>query len=579
MSSDGACTPDGPVRVFVYGSCVGRDSIGSSETSETSLLDYVARQSIISSMGPPVDSPVAISASLKSTFQRSMVDGDLSSSLSARVSRSHAKIDVLLWDLTDERFGVRHAEGGGYFTPTSEAVVGFASDPVFRNSRLIPFGSDEHFALFQDAASRFAEFLNGLELFSSVLVLGVPHSDRVDVNGVIAVDSVLTGSARLGNAQFGRYLNFLSERLGFALLALPHARVSVDSEHKWGLAPFHYSRKVYGDVLEGVLATGRARQERDRMNMSAPPRLVDRSFAGERRLFTWGTLSDLLDSDELAPGIHTVRIEHGMELDFTISGPLGGNANVPVFFTGAISEAYSRAPVFVGAGIAGELGVPYVSFADPTLYHAPRPLLGWYLGSEFGDLVGSLTSILDHIAEVSGCRFIMCGGSGGGFAALHFASRMNHLRASAFVWNAQTDVLRYGWSSVDSYLASSFPSEYVLHAAHANLDEWRLGLGERSVQSSLLEPGTIAGLRNVLFVQEEADWHVQAHFEPLLRAAVAKRVSPDRWRAPGDVVFVLKSWSGSHTPPSRQILTGALRLFLEGRSATETADGLEGLEW
>lgn len=176
-----------------------------------------------------------------------------------------------------------------------------------------------------------------------------------------------------------------------------------------------------------------------------------------------------------------------------------------------------------------------------------------------------------------GCKFIMCGGSGGGFAALKFASLSTD--SGALVWNAQTDVLKYGWSSVDAYLASAFPSEYVLRGKNVDAEEWRSVLEEYNIAPSILDFNTIARLRKVLFLQQASDWHVQAHFEPMLDAAVAREVVSGRWRAPGDLVLMKREWMGSHAPPSRAVLLSALGSLLMGSSASEAADGLDGLSW
>lgn len=200
-----------PTRVFVFGSCVGRDSVALGSEVESTLVGYVARQSLISAMGGMVKGVPSLAETLPSKFQRTMVEGDLAGNLTDELLRRRSEIDVLLWDLTDERFGVRSFRDA-FFTPSAEANVGFSGSQLLVDSDLIDFGSDAHFGLFKDAAYRFSAFLKKNSLFESVLLLGIPHSGLVTDGNDSLLDRTLEARAAEGNRSFARYLKTLVVR-------------------------------------------------------------------------------------------------------------------------------------------------------------------------------------------------------------------------------------------------------------------------------------------------------------------------------------------------------------------------------
>ena len=80
--------------VFIYGSCVSRDSYERLDSAMFPLVSYVARQSLISSFSRPatfVSMPEF--TGLTSKFQIKMLGGDLESSL-PRSLRSIAKASI-----------------------------------------------------------------------------------------------------------------------------------------------------------------------------------------------------------------------------------------------------------------------------------------------------------------------------------------------------------------------------------------------------------------------------------------------------------------------------------------------------
>lgn len=235
-----------PVRVFIWGSCVSRDAM--EFMPQARVVQYVARQSVISGSNEATD---VVGEPLVSPFQQRMADWD-------RVGRGPRLLgelvpdsDLVLMDLCDERFGVYEVSPGVFVTRSVERMAQGTDDAWNENYRLIPFGCDEHFDLWAASMTQVLRRLRQLRRSHLLRVVALPwatldtagnptpHSGELD-----AVD------ANLLNV---RYLEWL-ERAGVRLVGLETPAVA-DPEHKWGRAPFHYTRGVYEALVAEITAS------------------------------------------------------------------------------------------------------------------------------------------------------------------------------------------------------------------------------------------------------------------------------------------------------------------------------------
>ena len=134
----------GPTGLAVYGSCVARDTVEHLVPGTVRLLGYVARQSLVSAMSPPLDTDPGHLDALPSAFQRRVLGEDARSALLRTLARDAASLEVLLWDLADERLGVYLLPDGGAITRTAELVASGAEPAMAARARLLTLGSDEH---------------------------------------------------------------------------------------------------------------------------------------------------------------------------------------------------------------------------------------------------------------------------------------------------------------------------------------------------------------------------------------------------------------------------------------------------
>lgn len=241
-------------RVFVYGSCVARDTLAIMEREDprsVQVVSYVARQSLLS-VGSAAEgleelAPEEQDLGLPHAFRRRMVRGDWAGNLWEEIEAAQANggIDVLVWDLVDERFGV-------FVQPNLDVItksIDLFSSPVLMkrvaDAELVLLGTDEHFTEWAAAAERFAGRLRDAGLWDRAVVLAVPWAARDDRGREVPVHGDLTVDE--ANSIYERYYGHLAG-LGFDIITVADGVVA-GSEHQWGPAPFHYARSVYDQII------------------------------------------------------------------------------------------------------------------------------------------------------------------------------------------------------------------------------------------------------------------------------------------------------------------------------------------
>jgi hypothetical protein len=237
-----------PVRTFVYGSCVARDTFDRLGPG-FELSGYVARQSLVSALSDPWDRVPDVVQTIESPFQRRMQAGDLTSDLLVHLARRTGALDLLLWDLTDERLGFYVLDDGTVVTRSIELLACGLDDELARTARLVPFGTDEHLRRWVAALDELLERLDGLGLTGRLVVLGLPWARRTDDGRDVAPSFGVT--AREGNRRLRPYHAALRRR-EVPMVSMRPWRVRASSSHAWGEAPFHYAEDVYAHVAEQI---------------------------------------------------------------------------------------------------------------------------------------------------------------------------------------------------------------------------------------------------------------------------------------------------------------------------------------
>lgn len=232
-------------RVFIYGSCVSRDTFEHLDPEQFELVEYVARQSVLSATTRPVDSMAP--PALESRFQQRMVTGDFQSSLRPLLAQHAAEIDVLLVDLTDERLGVYLLPDGTVLTRSVELIESGAEQSLPQGARHVAFGTQQHYEYWSGAIRALGDSIRQTAPRAAVALLDIPWAEWSE-SGQQTPDSFGISAAQ-ANPVFRSYVEVAVQALGAHLISLDPTEVISGLHHPWGDAPFHYAEKVYLEVV------------------------------------------------------------------------------------------------------------------------------------------------------------------------------------------------------------------------------------------------------------------------------------------------------------------------------------------
>lgn len=287
--------------IFIYGSCVSRDAFDYLNKADNLLLGYTARQSLISAVNNSFAADAA-SGQLSSPFQIKNLQGDFDGNLFQILDDISESADFIFWDLTDERLGVIEVNDSTYVTRSTELVQsGILGDET--EHHWIKFGTERHFGLWKQAVIRLAEFIKGANLESKIVLFNLPWSMHDDEGAALGrYWAMLPDEA---NNFLARYVAVVREHLDVFCLDLPWQSTVSNRQHKWTLAPYHYTDDVYHAIANRLA---------DHENQMANPELGHRTavtdsaetIAGSE---SWHDVVDAPPSLKLSPDTRSFGIQ------------------------------------------------------------------------------------------------------------------------------------------------------------------------------------------------------------------------------------------------------------------------------
>lgn len=179
-----------------------------------------------------------------------MVEGDWTSSLPTLLRAKAPVTDLVLWDLCDERLGVRRLPSGHFVTRSVDSISS-GIDALYEDCPLWRPGEPQHLQHFTRRAAKFCDFLTRWRLFDKTIVLA-PAWAAATRSG-LATPPSYGWYAEEANLTFEAYHQCLQD-LGLPVLRLAAEEVWADPGHQWGLAPFHYDVEVYDRLSADVRA-------------------------------------------------------------------------------------------------------------------------------------------------------------------------------------------------------------------------------------------------------------------------------------------------------------------------------------
>lgn len=223
-------------------------------------------------------------------------------------------------------------------------------------------------------------------------------------------------------------------------------------------------------------------------------------------------------------GIHQIAYGNGL-LEIFIEDHFADTTIV--FFHGSIPAKKITLPVFTGINVGRTTGANIVLVSDSTLETGAN--LAWYAGDRNRALQKDLPLVLDAVfrSMASHKHAVFYGGSGGGFAALFYASCFDG--ALPIAANPQTSIAKYLEPAVLNFTRRAWKSD---------------ALEGLPITWNLCDYYSNVSPRPILYLQAMGDSHVELHLSPFLEKI------PER-----EQVHVLKLFNGKgHNPPSRDFV-------------------------
>lgn len=520
-SAPDAVDPPATTNVFVWGSCVSRDTFGFLPKS-FALKRYVARQSLISA-GTDASAVRSKLTEPASAFQTRMIRGDLAGDLYAALAQHSAETDIVLLDLVDERGGVIQFDQG-YATKLSE-FWGAGGRDASRGAAQIPFGTDEHFSLWEKGAQRFVGSLRAAELLPRALVLHAPWANRFDTGEPLEIPEWMTDPST-ANQEYGRYVDVLRDA-GLQVVELPPELAKTSKDHQWGPSPFHYQAAAYEFFSEAIASKAGSMADDVR---AEPSDRRDTSAWGDGQFTEVSSPAEIPES--LPESTYLTIWHNGYPLDLYIENQ--GAPTTLVSFHAALGGSSLKPPIFTGRAISAGSGMNRIFVSDPGLLASDDLGLAWYLGTNTLNLTGLLSEAIREIqARMGGKHLAFFGMSGGGFAALNYSHEFPG--SLAVPVNPQTRILDYAevhWDAMAKacFGATDTAQSRVVLESHPRADQ-------RSLYAS--------GYSNsVIYVQNTADAHVSTQLLPWFEAI--------DWHH--DAMVLFGDWGKGHVPPPAAVL-------------------------
>lgn len=220
-------------QFWIQGSCVTRDAL-QHRIDSIQITRYRARSSVISLMSDPVAIP-ALDPSGTNRFEHQNVLADFSKSWLAELMALSGQSAI--FDFIDERFGI--IDCGFRFVTYSTSLRAVLPETEIRKlGTFVHPASEQYATLMRESLGRFIDVIAG--------------RDNIWIHEAYWAESFEDGrsyDAILGNlvAPMNSLLEMIYTELraaGVRHFGLPRSAYRAAVEHRWRVAPFHYSERT-----------------------------------------------------------------------------------------------------------------------------------------------------------------------------------------------------------------------------------------------------------------------------------------------------------------------------------------------
>ncbi len=239
------------MRAKIYGGCVSRDILNFDEAELIKLVSYNARSSLATLGSNNAAKNISKKyydslLNIESKFQRRMVESDFKNQILE--SAGKGDYDLLLIDFLVDRFHL--AEIDGKLVTRSVEFVRSGIKP----NKLINTFSDQYLTLWREGIDNLFSVIDARADLNKVKINKVYWSDiATDEQDTIKLNE--KWDIEKNNAKLDAMYEYVENILpSSSIIEVDKSLLIADSNHKWGLSPFHYTDDYYRKMLEIIKA-------------------------------------------------------------------------------------------------------------------------------------------------------------------------------------------------------------------------------------------------------------------------------------------------------------------------------------
>lgn len=232
-------------NIFILGSCVSRDAFSLDEGNFYNIISYLARTSFASTFHNQSVKDIDLSK-IPSSFQKRMVENDLLKKTAHALT--HNEFDWLIIDLIDERFNIFVSDKEEVFTLSPE----FSNNCIFdKPGRVIIPNSDEFLERWKKGWDNFIDLAKKHQFLHKIILNKVFWTNQTSSGGQVVSDLYQSWIDE-NNRWLKELYSYIEKIGGIKILEYPQELFKADSDHKWGLQPYHYAKPLYLYFLDYI---------------------------------------------------------------------------------------------------------------------------------------------------------------------------------------------------------------------------------------------------------------------------------------------------------------------------------------
>ena len=236
------------INISIHGSCLSRDIFSYVQNNEIIINNYIARQSILSSISNPLNCNLE-DIGLQSKFQNDMVLCDLNKLLFSRLSKNKSQFFII--DCIDERFNLI-SYNNSIFTLSNEIsnskILNTLDYDIIKKI-------DIEYGIIEECVSKYIHEILNIFREEDIIIHEVYYSNKfIDHDGdVKSFNPKVIDNNTIYNNLLYIFYSCIKKLLPNSFVINKSSEYVADINNKWGLSPFHYEKKYYKDVYNDLI--------------------------------------------------------------------------------------------------------------------------------------------------------------------------------------------------------------------------------------------------------------------------------------------------------------------------------------